>query len=75
MKSRNEDLLKSFTEYCTRYPDLRFWQALRNWARWNYVYVSLIAPEDIASPNDVIDTYSWEENRTTADYPHRFKQQ
>lgn len=29
MKSKK--LLNSFTKYCEKYPDLRFWQALVNW--------------------------------------------
>lgn len=30
--SKNINLLKEFTEYCTLHPQERFWQALRNWS-------------------------------------------
>ncbi len=29
----SKKLLDSFTQYCKKYPELRFWQALRGWAR------------------------------------------
>lgn len=34
MKSQSK--LKSFVQYCEANPELRFWQALRNWNQlWN----------------------------------------
>ena len=36
-KSKNLELLTSFTEYCTAHPQERFWQALRNWAELDYL--------------------------------------
>jgi len=39
-KSRNQDKLNSFFEYCLLHPEERFWQALRNWAGVNFVGVS-----------------------------------
>jgi hypothetical protein len=32
MKTRNNELLESFTIFCKAYPEQRFWQALRNWS-------------------------------------------
>lgn len=34
------ELLKSFTEYCEQHPEQRFWQALRNWSEYNFIYGS-----------------------------------
>ncbi len=33
----NKELLLSFTEYCFKNPEQRFWQALRNWSEYNYI--------------------------------------
>lgn len=30
--SKNVDVLRSFVVYCKNNPEMRFWQALRNWA-------------------------------------------
>ena len=35
-KNNNIERLSSFTRYCKAYPELRFWQALRNWAFQEY---------------------------------------
>lgn len=66
-KTRNSELLESFTAYCQKYPDLRFWQALRNWCGWNFV---LVAEEYRAGPR-VVDTFPWEENRPPEQYVDR----
>ncbi|RTL06189.1 hypothetical protein EKK58_06115 [Candidatus Dependentiae bacterium] len=29
---KSEKLLEDFTQFCNRFPDLRFWQALRSWS-------------------------------------------
>jgi len=31
MKNKNIEQLNSFTQYCNEHPEMRFWQALRNW--------------------------------------------
>jgi hypothetical protein len=33
------EVLKSFIEYCKKYPDQRFWQALRNWSNSDFIYI------------------------------------
>lgn len=38
MKSKK--LLESFEDYCHEHPDERFWQALRNWSEYNFIYGS-----------------------------------
>ena len=34
LTTRNSKALRSFVEYCESQPELRFWQALRNWSRY-----------------------------------------
>lgn len=51
MKSKEK--LKSFTEYCKKNPDLRFWQALRNWSGYNFIYGSKKSVLD----TNLIDTF------------------
>lgn len=60
MKSKK--LLDSFTKYCMDHPELRFWQALRNWCGWGFVYVSTNDPDNI--DGYVEDTFYWENNET-----------
>lgn len=60
MTTRNEKLLTSFTEYLTAHPDERFWQALRNWSKYDIVSV-------IDSDSEVWrDTFYWEDMRHDA---------
>ena len=58
MKSKS--LLESFTAYCRANPDQRFWQALRNWAGWPFIFVA----KDYPIGENVIwngeDTFYWE---------------
>lgn len=65
-KSRNSELLASFSEYCAKHPDQRFWQALLNWSGVSYL-VSLGAPAawvkcvgTNGNQVSVKDTYYWE---------------
>ena len=44
MKSRKE--LSSFIDYCLDNPEQRFWQCLRNWSGYNFIYGSN-TPENI----------------------------
>ena len=34
---RSAAALGSFVTYCRNHPSERFWQALRNWSRWNFI--------------------------------------
>jgi hypothetical protein len=49
MKSKNKETLKDFTKFCENNPTLRFWQALRVWSQFNFIYVT---------NNDLFDTFS-----------------
>jgi hypothetical protein len=50
--TRNSEVLKSFTEYCLAHPDDRFWQALRNWSTFPFIFAG--------DPDDNHDTFYWE---------------
>ena len=45
--SRNEKALQSFIKYCESHPYERFWQALRNWSEYNYIFGSDDKPENL----------------------------
>jgi len=38
MSSKNKKTLDSFVKYCEKNPELRFWQALRNWSGYSFIY-------------------------------------
>ena len=40
MQTRNSKVLTDFIAYCILHPDERFWQALRNWAGVEFVYLA-----------------------------------
>lgn len=48
MENRNSEVLKSFIEYCAEHPEERFWQALRNWSGYGYIFA------------DALDTFYFE---------------
>jgi hypothetical protein len=52
-------LLKDFITYCVDHPDLRFWQALRSWSKWHYIYASENGQE--SKHLELYDTFYWEE--------------
>jgi len=54
MKSKNENMLNDFSVYCAKNPELRFWQALRNWSGHAFIYVS-----DSLNDHDITDTFHW----------------
>lgn len=57
--SRNSKTLASFIEYCNAHPHERFWQALRNWAGFNFICVRDAAPWD-GWVGNCRDTFNWE---------------
>jgi hypothetical protein len=38
--NKNSTLLSDFVNYCVAHPTERFWQALRNWSGFNFIWVS-----------------------------------
>ena len=55
--TRNSELLRDFVAYCEANPDMRFWQALRNWSGWNYI---LAAANKDKVRGEYKDTFYWE---------------
>ncbi len=52
--------LESFTKYCEANPELRFWQALRNWSGWHGIYASDRMPTDLSDLGEITNTFNWE---------------
>lgn len=60
MKSKK--VLNSFIKYCEKNPDLRFWQALRNWSKYEFILGATKNNKKIKSDNiqemyDLEDTF------------------
>ena len=36
--SKNWELVRDFARYCDEHPEERFWQALRNWSGWSFIF-------------------------------------
>jgi hypothetical protein len=49
------DLIDDFAAYCKAHPELRFWQALRNWSGQNFILASRL------NDSDGQDTFYWTE--------------
>ena len=59
-KSKNRKILLDFIKYCVNHPDERFWQALRNWSGFHYIF-SCRVPKEVARDYDLHDTFYLEE--------------
>ena len=58
MKSKKQ--LNSFIKYCENHKEERFWQALTNWSKYNFILGSkAIDFEDI--PNNMEDVFYLED--------------
>ncbi len=62
MKTRNSEVLASFVKYCEENPNMRFWQALKNWSEWAFIYVSPthFTGGEKLMVGELEDTYNWE---------------
>lgn len=54
MKSKNK--LEGFVKYCQENPEQRFWQALRNWSNYCFIYGSNTPPYKVLA-KDLEDTF------------------
>ena len=59
MTSKNITVLMKFIDYCFAHPELRFWQALRNWSE----YDSILARTYYLATQEDKDTFYWEGKR------------
>jgi len=55
-KSKNSDILFDFVSYCVEHKELRFWQALRNWSCFSFIYGSDLIFSDL----NLKDTFYFE---------------
>ena len=55
--NKNSKLLESFAAYCNEYPEQRFWQALRNWSEYNFIYGSRETDPEAGDLPKVEDTF------------------
>lgn len=54
---RSRKTKEAFIDYITTHPDERFWQAIRNFSGYSFVYVS----KKLLEGEDLEDTFYWEE--------------
>lgn len=61
--TKNKKLLKSFVDYCTAHPELRFWQALRAWSGAEAILYRQVTPKKEAGVGvfdlECRDTFYW----------------
>lgn len=62
--SKNSTMLAAFTAYCRQHPEERFWQALRNWTEFSFIFSARVAKEGedydfilLGTPLKVYDTF------------------
>jgi hypothetical protein len=59
MPNKNSQALNDFVRYCKAHPDERFWQALRNWSRFQFIIGrSLLGPFSLSYFD--VDTFNFE---------------
>jgi len=56
---KNKKQLSSFVTYCLANPDERFWQALKNWSGFNFIFGSFANQFD--DYTKLKDTYNLED--------------
>ena len=59
VKSKNSKLLASFTKYAHSHKEERFFQCLRNWCGWPFVFVGLDNDEENNLVVGLEDTFYW----------------
>ena len=71
-ETKNSKLAWDFFLYCMANPELRFWQALKNWSGYHRISAVTIHLHNVPEPNPLMvsgyseshmDTYNWEGKR------------
>ena len=57
--NENEEVLASLVAYCKANPTMRFWQALRNWSGYSFVFVSDAGYGTLTRDKELKDTFYW----------------
>jgi len=57
MNSKNFSQLTSFMIYCAEHPEERFWQALRNWSKYNFILGANDHDLETGEFKEIEDTY------------------
>ena len=50
MKIKSKEKLLDFVAFCIENPSLRFWQALREWSKFNFIFAS-----NVKNIRDIMD--------------------
>lgn len=53
MYNNDNETLLDFLTYYSKHPELRFWQALRNWSNYAFIYGS----NELIEDNKLEDTF------------------
>ncbi len=59
-QDKNKEVLGSFIKYCREHPEQRFWQALRNWSGFGFVFLSDKLFHEDSFVEELQDTFYWE---------------
>ena len=60
---RSDPTLTNFIQYCQEHPEERFWQALRNWSGYPFIYIGYQPSYEQHKTFSVMDTFYWEGKR------------
>lgn len=62
-EGKSTQVLTDFVRYCREHPEERFWQALRNFSGYPFLYVSSIPSYGFDNDINILDTFYWEGKR------------
>lgn len=57
---KSKELLDSFNKYCNEHKEERFWQALRNWSGYSFIFGTkkdTVWAKDCINTTDLEDTF------------------
>ena len=56
--NKNKEKLDSFVAYCVAHPEERFWQSLRNWSGYSFIYATnMLLDRNDAKEAEFEDTF------------------
>lgn len=60
-EGKSTQVLTDFVRYCREHPEERFWQALRNFSGYWYIFAETF--ENDEGETRVLDSFNWEGKR------------